>query len=273
MLEGNKEGERFLQKFNFKLEGARSDMFYVHGKYLTEYYFGLLEEEYREITNNVEYDKDYLFNIPYSSLGELKNKDIASKVIMNDTGEYFWNYEDITLRATTKDDYIKDSEILYDSKICRFYDNDVKLPFTVDADELINDNTNFKGGNDRLEFAIMNKDKEYVGCINLCGIDYRNGKFSLSILVSKEFRGKGYGTKAMILILNYAFFELRLNKLIVVVNDENIASATMMRKVGCKVEGVQRESSFYEGKYIDEIFFGVNKDEFIKGIQHGRNKQ
>lgn len=134
MLEGNKEGERFLQKFNFKLEGARSDMFYVHGKYLTEYYFGLLEEEYREITNNVEYDKDYLFNIPYSSLGELKNKDIASKVIMNDTGEYFWNYEDITLRATTKDDYIKDSEILYDSKICRFYDNDVKLPFTVDAD-------------------------------------------------------------------------------------------------------------------------------------------
>ena len=162
------------------------------------------------------------------------------------------------------DDYRENSKILYDSKICRLFDNDVKLPFDLETKEFSDHNTKFKGGNDRLEFAIMNKDKEYIGCVNLCGIDHKNGKFSLSVLISKEYRGMGYGTKALRLILSYAFFELRLNKLITVVNDENIASATMMRKVGCRVEGFHRESSFYEGKYVNEVFFGVNKEEFIQ---------
>lgn len=267
ILDGNKQGERFLQKFHFKLECARTDMFYVHGRYLTEYYFGLLEDEYRELVENkdknTEYDDDYLKKLPYSPLDELKNKSnnhLPEKEKYE--REYFWSYQDITLRSTTVDDYREDAKILYDSRICRFYDNDVKLPFDLETKEFSNHNTGFKGGNDRLEFAVMNKKKEYIGCVNLCGIDNKNGKFSLSILISKEYRGMGYGTKALRLILSYAFFELRLNKLITVVNDENIASATMMRKVGCRVEGVHRESSFYEGKYVDEIFFGVNKEEF-----------
>lgn len=86
---------------------------------------------------------------------------------MDNKRKYFWSYDGITLRATSMDDYKMNYDILYDWDICRFYDNDVKLPFQGNISELIEDNTNFKDVNNRLEFAIMNDENEYNGKISL----------------------------------------------------------------------------------------------------------
>lgn len=272
-VEGNNESPKFLFDLGFKLECARTDMFYTHGKYLTEYYFGLIKDEYREqIKTNIKNDElieDFMSNVPYSNLGELSSntkinpKKKCTNISYYDRN-YFWSYDGITIRGITLDDYLLNSEILYDSQICRYYDNDVKLPMIIEnVEEFSDENIGFKN-KDRLEFAITNEENKYIGNIALCSPDSKNGKFSLSIYLLSKYRGMGYGTKALRLIVSYAFFELRMNKLLAVVNDGNIASATMMRKIGCKVEGVQRENAFYEGRYVDEIFFGVNKQEFIE---------
>jgi RimJ/RimL family protein N-acetyltransferase len=38
----------------------------------------------------------------------------------------------------------------------------------------------------------------------------------------------------------------------------------MMKKLGCKEEGIRREVIYTEGKYKDEILFGLTKKEFNK---------
>lgn len=122
---------------------------------------------------------------------------------------------------------------------------------------------NFGCEDDRLEFAICNAEGDFVGSVNLCGLDQKNGKFSYSIYVGKEHRGKSYATKALRLLLWYCFQELRMNKMICGVNQGNSGSAAVMRKVGCRVEGVLRDNEYYHGKYVDVVVFGVTKDEFM----------
>ena len=271
-IDGNEEGPRFLYKFGFKFECVRKEMFYSHGKYLAEYYYGLLEDEYRnnngKLLESESFPENYSTIIPDSNLGKLErniNNVPEKEYVSYDDREYFWDYEDISVRATKLEDYVINQEIIKNSMICRYYDNDVKLPNRVKAEEIDEEqkkHIDFNCDDSRLEFAITNKEGIYIGNIALCGLDYKNGRFSLSIYMVPEYRGNGYGTKALRLILSYAFFELRMNKLITVVNDGNIASARMMRKVGCKVEGVHRENAFYLGKYHDEIFFGITKKDF-----------
>ena len=65
------------------------------------------------------------------------------------------------------------------------------------------------------------------------------------------------------MIMLYAFNELRLNKMNICVNEGNISSAKVMRRVGCRVEGVWRQNVYYDGKYTDVVLFGITKENFI----------
>lgn len=99
------------------------------------------------------------------------------------------------------------------------------------------------------------QDYKYIGCVNLCGIEFEHNRVSASIYLRSDCRSKGYGTRAMQFALSYAAKELSCHNVIVCVSDGNIASAKMMRKLGLKVNGVQREAAFVGGRYVDTIFF------------------
>ncbi len=118
-------------------------------------------------------------------------------------------------------------------------------------------------------FTIENLNGESIGGINLNSIDERNGTFSIGIVIEKPYRGKGYGTKAMKILLKYAFFERRLNKFNDSVLEGNEGSAKMMKKLGCVQEGVRRQAVYINGQYLDFILFGLTKDEFIEKQKRG----
>ncbi|MBP1995488.1 RimJ/RimL family protein N-acetyltransferase [Paenibacillus eucommiae] len=113
-------------------------------------------------------------------------------------------------------------------------------------------------------FTIENLNGESIGGINLNSIDERNGTFSIGIVIDKQYRGKGYGTRAMKILLKYAFFERRLNKFNDYVLEGNEVSAKMMKKLGCVQEGIRRQVVYINGQYLDFILFGLTKDEFIE---------
>lgn len=83
--------------------------------------------------------------------------------------------------------------------------------------------------------------------------------------IDRDHRGKGYGTAVMHLVLQYAFCERRLNKYYGSVIEDNVVSATMLKKFGCKEEGRRRQMIYTDGRYFDEILFGMTKEEFIAG--------
>lgn len=57
-------------------------------------------------------------------------------------------------------------------------------------------------------FTIENLNGEYVGGVNLNSIDEKNGTFSIGVQVDRDHRGKGYGTRAINILLKYAFWSL-----------------------------------------------------------------
>lgn len=176
---------------------------------------------------------------------------------------YFWQNELVRLRAIQANDWEAHYYNRFDTPARRLLDYEVELPPTiVEANDVIEKFINFKPGTGRLMFTIENLDGENVGALNLNSIDEKNGTFSIGMQIDRDHRGKGYGTAAMRILLRYAFFERRLNKYYGSVLEGNIASATMLKKLGCIEEGRRRQMVYTDGKYHDEILFGLTRDEF-----------
>ncbi|MFD1989996.1 GNAT family N-acetyltransferase [Paenibacillus nicotianae] len=61
------------------------------------------------------------------------------------------------------------------------------------------------------------------------------------LVLGKDHRGQGYGTRAIKILFIYAFLERRLNKFNDYVLEGNEGSIQMMKKLGCVQEGIRRE--------------------------------
>lgn len=72
---------------------------------------------------------------------------------------------------------------------------------------------------------------------------------------------KGYAAEACFAILAYGFNVLNLHRMYALVNADNTASINLCRKHGMILEGVHRQSRFKQGKYIDQMMFGVLENE------------
>jgi len=151
----------------------------------------------------------------------------------------------------------------FDSVARRRLQYEQELPPTEEnrktATELFSE---FKPESGRLMFVIETHDGNAVGIFNLNSINERHGTFSIGMQILPVECGKGYGTAAMRLLLRYAFDERRLHKYYGSVVEGNVASITMLMKLGCVQEGVRREQIYMNGRYWDELLFGLTAEEF-----------
>ncbi|MEK3775514.1 MULTISPECIES: GNAT family N-acetyltransferase [Paenibacillus] len=182
-----------------------------------------------------------------------------------DYSQYFWQDDKVRLRALREEDWEDHYYNRFDTPARRLLECAVELPPThVEAKNFTDNFSDFSLAKGRIMFTIVNMDGENVGGVNLNSIDERNGTFSIGIQIDRDHRGKGYGTRAVRILLKYAFFERRLNKFNDSVLEGNEPSAAMMRKLGCVQEGVRRQVIYMDGKYQDMILFGLTKDEFME---------
>lgn len=180
-----------------------------------------------------------------------------------DYSDYFWQDDLIRLRGIRPEDWEDDYLSGFETSARVKLECAVELPPTMSAARTFaEENADFKSTNGRIMFTIESLMGESLGGINLNSIDERNGTFSIGIGIDKASRGKGVGTRAMTILLKYAFFERRLNKFNDYVLAGNEASAKMMLKLGCVQEGIRRQIYYINGEYKDAILFGLTKDEF-----------
>ena len=79
--------------------------------------------------------------------------------------------------------------------------------------------------------------------------------------LSKKFRRKGLTYEAAHLLMDYAFGELGIYRMGAECNATNIASASLLRKLGFQEEGLFRKHVKVDGKRYDIKRFGILKNE------------
>jgi RimJ/RimL family protein N-acetyltransferase len=114
-------------------------------------------------------------------------------------------------------------------------------------------------------FALETKDGIYLGGIGLHNINWESGNAEVGIVIGKkEYWSKGYGTDAMMTLLNFAFNQMNLHRIYLRVFDFNPRGIRSYEKCGFKKEGVLRNDLYTSGEYHDTIIMGIMKEEFEK---------
>ena len=113
-------------------------------------------------------------------------------------------------------------------------------------------------------FAIIERETDrYIGNIGLHHIDHlaRNAMFGIVIGVP-ECWGKGYGTEATQLVVDYAFHRLNLHRLELEVAAPHAAARRAYERAGFKVEGTRREARYMDGRYLDAVVMGILRSDW-----------
>ena len=107
-------------------------------------------------------------------------------------------------------------------------------------------------------------DDTLIGFVALFNISGRNQTGEMAIGIGNPaYRGKGYGSDTLRVILRYAFDELNLHHLGLTVMAYNIAAVTAYERVGFVKEGVRREVVTRAGQRHDLVLYGILRDEWL----------
>lgn len=106
---------------------------------------------------------------------------------------------------------------------------------------------------DRLSIGMLGFDRLYRD-IGTCRVFIGIG--------SDNYRGKGYGTDAMRLVLRYFFRDMAVRKVQLSVYDFNTRALASYRKCGFEVESVRRNIAYVNGGWCDSIEMAVSLEQY-----------
>ena len=123
-----------------------------------------------------------------------------------------------------------------------------------------------KNSDDFINYVIFDKKnlrKKYIGSVGLKNINLFDKNAELTIVIGDtNYHGKGFGQEALYLICKYGFDKLELHKIYLGVIEHNKNAIRAYEKFGFVHEGVRKEQIFQKNKYFDEIFMGMNRNQF-----------
>ena len=113
-------------------------------------------------------------------------------------------------------------------------------------------------------FEIWHKeDRIPIGMVGLFKVDNISRRAEIGIFIGEpEYWGKGIGTEAVNMMLDYGFNTLNCHKILACVNVPNTQSLKICKKLGFIEEGHQKDMDFIDGKWIDIKLFGIFKKDW-----------
>lgn len=102
--------------------------------------------------------------------------------------------------------------------------------------------------------------------IGTCGLHdhrdiYKSWEFRI-LIFDPDYLGKGIGTEATRLLVDYAFTRLNAHRVWLGVNKENQGAVNCYLKVGFKIEGELRDEIFIYGRYVNTYRMGILEQEW-----------
>jgi diamine N-acetyltransferase len=111
-----------------------------------------------------------------------------------------------------------------------------------------------------IDLKVNDKNKKTIGCIDLFDFDPTNKRAGIGILIIKKERGKGYASKALDLMIGYAFQRLNLHQLYSNVMIKQQTSLDLFKKKNFEIVGIKKEWLLVDKKWVDEYMLQlINK--------------
>jgi ribosomal-protein-alanine N-acetyltransferase len=110
-------------------------------------------------------------------------------------------------------------------------------------------------------FIVQKKDGTKIGLMNhRLNLPYKWMEISYGLIPNE--RGKGYGTEAVQLMVDYLFLSKDLARIQAIVNVRNRASQRVVEKVGFQREGTIRKCLFNRGELRDYYLYSILREEW-----------
>jgi len=170
--------------------------------------------------------------------------------------------ERVYLRPAERDDIPLFVHWLNDAETASYLS--MRAPMSIAAEQEWYDKLLVDQGKSRWHFVMCRLDSgQAIGTIGLFELDQVNGSAGMGIVVGeKTLWGKGYGTDSLNALLDFAFGELRLERVWLEVNDDNLRGKRSYEKCGFKFEGTQRHAMYRDGRYRDIDVMSILRDEW-----------
>ena len=89
----------------------------------------------------------------------------------------------------------------------------------------------------------------------------KDGLGTIGYILHEDFWGQGIMTEVLEEFIRYGLEDLELHRIEAHVEPENIASESVLQKIGFTREGLLREREFYRNKHQDLIVYGLLKSD------------
>ncbi len=107
-------------------------------------------------------------------------------------------------------------------------------------------------------------DDKLIGGVGLWISSWTHADTWLGISIGeRDYWGKGYGTDAMRLAVQYGFLELNLRRISLGLHAYNERALKSYEKVGFKLEGRTRQDGLRDGVRYDSLWMGILREEWF----------
>lgn len=113
------------------------------------------------------------------------------------------------------------------------------------------------------DWALEHKeDKKMIGTCGFTRIDEDNRVAEIGYVLNPDYWGEGLATEAVEAVLNFAFDTMNMHRVEAKFMFGNDASLAVMKKVGMKFEGYQRDAMYVKGRYRTIGIASILKNEY-----------
>jgi len=131
----------------------------------------------------------------------------------------------------------------------------------ADTFYFINENKDKSLFNGREIYSIYNNE-QLTGMIDLHNGDSYNKKAEIGYWLAEQFQGKGIITTACKILINKAFYEYSINRMVIRVAVGNIKSQAIPERLGFTHEGIERSGELIRGIFHDLSVYSMLKEEW-----------
>lgn len=168
----------------------------------------------------------------------------------------------VALRAWVAADAAFLARVASDDHLRRFVSG-LPSPYTqAVAEAWIAGQAEARAARSRIDLAAADRvSGRLVGAVGLSSIDDAHRRAELGYWSAPSERGRGVASHAARLLARWAFNELRLERLQLLVEPVNMGSVRVAEAIGARQEGLLREHSIVAGQRRDVLVYGLLPDE------------